>query len=116
MTQGFHWYNAIDFSHGQCGEPIYAAAGGTIQKVKLTDSRSVWAYGGAGNHVTILHPNGVVSFYGHLASAPVSPGDQVSQGQVIGYMGGAPGMAGAGKSTGCHVHFQVTGARNPFAP
>jgi len=116
VTQGLHWYNAIDFSHGQCGEPIYAAAGGTVQKVKLTDSRSKWAYGGAGNHVTILHPNGVVSFYGHLASAQVSPGDQVSQGQIIGYMGGSPGMPGAGNSTGCHVHFQVIGAKNPFVP
>jgi murein DD-endopeptidase MepM/ murein hydrolase activator NlpD len=30
-------------------------------------------------------------------------------------MGGAPGMAGAGDSTGCHLHFQVVGAKNPLA-
>ncbi|MBI4359371.1 MAG: LysM peptidoglycan-binding domain-containing protein [Candidatus Nealsonbacteria bacterium] len=114
VTQGLHWYNAIDFSRGQCGEPIYAAAAGRVQKVKLTTSTSRWAFGGAGNHITILHPNGVVTFYGHLLSAIVDPGDEVSQGQIIAYMGGGRGMAGAGLSTGCHVHFQVVGAKNPF--
>ena len=115
ITQGLHWYNAIDFSHGNCGEPIYAAAGGTVLKVKLTNSTSKWAYSGAGNHLTILHPNGVVTMYGHLATSLVSPGQQVSQGQIIALMGGQPGTPGAGMSTGCHVHFGVTGARNPFA-
>ncbi len=116
VTQGLHWYNAVDLSRGQCGEPIYAAAAGKVQKVKLTDSRSRWAFGGAGNHITILHPNGVVTSYGHLLSSDVNPGDNVSQGQVIGSMGGGKGLAGAGNSTGCHVHFQVVGAKNPFAP
>ncbi len=115
ITQGLHWYNAIDFSHGKCGEPVYAAAGGTVLKVRLTTSRSRWAYEGAGNHLTILHPNGVVTFYGHLAVALVSPGEQVSQGQIIALMGGQPGSPGAGRSTGCHLHFAVHGARNPFA-
>ncbi|MDP2926895.1 MAG: M23 family metallopeptidase [bacterium] len=115
VTQGLHWYNAIDLSHGQCGEPIYASASGRVQKVRLTTSTSRWAFGGAGNHLTILHPNGVVTFYGHLLSVIVSPGDEVSQGQIIGYMGGGKGMAGAGLSTGCHVHFGVVGAKNPFA-
>ena len=114
-TQGLHWYNAIDFSHGKCGEPIYAAAAGEVQKVKLTNSTSRLAFGGAGNHITILHPNGVVTFYGHLQASLVNPGDYVSQGQMIATMGGQPGTPGAGKSTGCHLHFGVTGARNPFA-
>ncbi len=115
ITQGLHWYNAIDFSHGKCGEPIYAAAGGTVLKVQLTNSTSRWAYGGAGNHLTILHPNGVVTMYGHLATSLVQPGQEVSQGQIIALMGGMPGTPGAGMSTGCHLHFQVSGARNPFA-
>ncbi len=115
ITQGLHWYNAIDFSHGKCGEPIYSAAAGTVLKVKLTSSRSRWAFGGAGNHLTILHPNGVVTMYGHLANSFVNPGEQVSQGQVVALMGGVPGTPGAGHSTGCHLHFGVAGARNPFA-
>jgi len=116
ITQGLHWYNAIDFSHGQCGEPIFAVAGGKVIKVKLTNSTSRWAFGGAGNYLTILHPNGVVTMYGHLQTVFVSPGDQVSQGQIIALMGGQPGTPGAGRSTGCHLHFGVMGARNPFAP
>lgn len=114
ISQGLHWYNAIDFD-GKCGDPIYAAAAGQVLKVALTGSTSRWALGGAGNHITILHPNGVVTMYGHISASLVKPGDRVSQGDRIALMGGQPGTAGAGLSTGCHVHFGVTGARNPFA-
>lgn len=108
ISQGLHWYNAIDFD-GTCGDPIYAAAAGTVQRVRYG-----WN-GGAGNYITIMHPNGVVTMYGHLSSSLVSPGQKVSQGQRIALMGGRPGTPGAGRSTGCHVHFSVRGARNPFA-
>lgn len=113
ITQWLHWYNAIDFG-GKCGDPIRAAAAGTVLKVQLTSSTSRWAFGGAGNHITILHLNGVVTMYGHLSASLVNPGDVVSQGQIIALMGGQPGTPGAGMSTGCHVHFGVTGAINPF--
>ncbi len=53
--------------------------------------------------------------YGHIQTSLVNPGSQVYQGQVIALLGGAPGTPGAGSSTGCHVHFGVSGARNPFA-
>lgn len=108
ITQGLHWYNAIDFG-AKCGEPIYAAAAGTVQRVKYG-----WN-GGAGNYVRIIHPNGVVTMYGHVQKILVSSGQHVSQGDIIALVGGRPGMAGAGISTGCHVHFDVRGARNPFA-
>jgi len=114
ISQYLHWYNAIDFG-GKCGDPIIAAAAGTVLKVQLTSSTSRWVFGGAGNHLTILHPNGVVTMYGHLSASLVKPEDVVSQGQMIALMGGQPGTPGAGLSTGCHVHFGVTGARNPFA-
>lgn len=102
ITQGLHWYNAVDFSNGKCGEPILAAAGGKIQKVKYG-----WN-GGAGNLVKIEHLNGVVTMYGHLSTIFVSPGQEVSQGEIIGLMGAT------GRATGCHLHFEVRGARNPF--
>ncbi len=108
ISQGLHWYNAIDFA-GNCGDPVRAAAGGTVQR-----ARYGWN-GGAGNYVTILHPNGVVTMYGHIQKALVSPGQKVSQGERIALMGGAPGMPGSGISTGCHVHFDVRGGTNPFA-
>lgn len=107
ISQGLHWYNAVDFD-GDCGDPIYAVAQGTVLKTKFG-----WNFG-AGNYLTILHPNGVVTNYGHLQSILVAPGTNVSQGQLIAYMGGKPGAPGAGKSTGCHLHFGVHGARNPF--
>lgn len=112
-----HWYNAIDFSHEgyACGKPIYAAAGGEVLRVKLTTSTSKWAFGGAGNYIKILHLNGVVTMYGHIAKSLVSVGQKVSQGDRIALMGGGLGMPGSGLSTGCHVHFGVSGARNPFA-
>ena len=108
ITQGLHWYNAIDFG-AKCGEPINAVAEGVVQRVRYG-----WN-GGAGNYVTILHPNGVVTMYGHIQKSLVVSGQNVSQGDIIALMGGKPGTVGAGISTGCHVHFDVRGARNPFA-
>jgi len=108
ITQGLHFYNAIDTAN-KCGTPIYAAAPGQIQKVKYG-----YNFGG-GNYITILHSNGVVTYYGHLMTIFVKPGDRVDVGERIALMGGAPGMAGAGKSTGCHLHFQVVGAKNPLS-
>jgi len=108
ISQGLHYYNAIDFA-GKCGDPLYAVAAGTVQRVEYG-----WN-GGAGNYVRIVHPNGVITVYGHIQKALVSPGQEVSQGETIALMGGKPGTEGAGISTGCHVHFDVRGARNPFA-
>jgi len=108
ITQGLHWYNAIDFN-SKCGDPIYAAAGGTVQRVRYG-----WN-GGAGNYLTILHPNNVVTFYGHILNSLVNPGSEVSQGQMIALTGGRPGTPGAGITTGCNLHFEVRGAKNPFA-
>ncbi len=116
ITQGLHFYNAVDFSHGKCGDSIFAVAAGTVLNVKLTSSTSRWAFGGAGNTISILHSNGVVTSYGHISQSLVSPGDRVTKGQIIALMGGSPGTPGAGNSTGCHVHFAVFGAKNPFAP
>lgn len=110
VTQGLHFYNAIDVAN-KCGTPVYAAAGGVVQRALGAGG---WN-GGQGNYVTILHSNGTVTYYGHLMSLLVKPGDKVYTGQNIGFVGGAPGMAGAGRSTGCHLHFEVIGAKNPLS-
>ncbi len=106
ITQGLHWYNAIDFSNGECSEPVFAVARGTIQKTGLHTI--------AGKYIRVLHPSGIVTFYGHLSKILVTAGQDVSQGQIIGYTGHTGYTIPAGPA-GCHLHFEVRGARNPFA-
>lgn len=108
ISQGLHWYNAVDIAN-DCGNPVYAAAEGEVLSARYGYNR------GAGNYIKALHPNGVVTFYGHLGSILVGAGQSVSQGQIVALVGGKPGTPGAGISTGCHLHFEVRGARNPFA-
>jgi LysM repeat protein len=106
ITQGLHWYNAVDFSNGRCGEPVFATAGGKVQRT---------GYGRiSGYYVRILHPNGVITFYGHLSKIIVKPGQKVYQGQIIGYVGHS-GLTIPRGPAGCHVHFDVRFAKNPFA-
>ena len=100
VTQHLHAFNAIDFSNGSCGESVYAAAGGTVQRTGYTSL--------GGNYVRVLHPNGVVTYYGHLSAILTVPGAKVYQGQLVGYTGQT------GFATGCHLHFEVRGASNPF--
>lgn len=104
ISQGLHYYNGVDVAN-KCGTPVYATAAGTVQRAV---GNGGWNFG-MGNHVTILHVNGVSTYYGHLMSLFVKPGDQVNVGDRIGLMGKT------GKATGCHVHFQVLGGANPLA-
>jgi len=103
ISQGLHFYNAIDIAN-KCGTPIYAAAGGQIYETRYNS----WP---TGNFIKIEHPNGVITLYGHLSKILVIPGQMISQGDLIGYMG-ATGLA-----TGCHLHFDVLnrGVVNPLS-
>ena len=49
----------------------------------------------------IDHGNGVQTLYAHQSKINVQAGQQVSQGQVIGFVGST------GYSTGNHLHFEV---------
>ncbi len=105
-----HHYNAVDISNS-CGTPVVAAAEGlVIPDESIPDTSDGWN-GGYGNFVLIEHPFGdnVRTRYAHLEKASVQIGDYVKQGQVIGLMGET------GDATGCHVHFEVYGAQDPFA-
>lgn len=101
-TQGLHGYNGVDLATN-CREPVFASASGDVIIV-----RSYGWNGGYGEYVVINHPNGTQTLYAHLSSIVVGQGWHVAQGQVIGYVGST------GNSTGCHVHFEVRGARNPW--
>lgn len=101
-SQGLHGFNAVDLAT-YCGEPIYASASGDVIAAKDYG----WN-GGYGEYVVIGHPNNTQTLYAHLSSVIISAGWHVVQGQVIGYVGST------GRSSGCHIHFEVRGAKNPF--
>lgn len=91
------WHSGIDIS-APTGAEIIASKAGTIYKVHTVDDNS------AGKYVVIQHDSTPVtwSLYYHMSRVgSVSVGQQVSQGQVLGYVGST------GHSTGPHLHFEV---------
>ncbi|MBI4118985.1 MAG: peptidoglycan DD-metalloendopeptidase family protein [Parcubacteria group bacterium] len=105
ITFGLHKYNAVDIGGKDwCNTPIYAAAAGTI----ITADAQGWN-GGYGKYIKIAHENGTITLYAHASQLLTSIGQFVAKGQTIALMGST------GRSTGCHVHFEVRGARNPLA-
>ena len=103
ITQRIHGKNGVDIGLAP-GTPIHAAANGTVI---IARGGGAWN-GGYGNYVVITHSNGSQTLYAHLRSVPVTAGQAVSNGQVVGYMGAT------GKASGTHLHFEVRGAANPF--
>jgi murein DD-endopeptidase MepM/ murein hydrolase activator NlpD len=79
---------------GDEGQVVSAAAAGVVE---LADWR-----GGHGRHIVLAHPGGVYTSYSHLRSMFVHPGMSVAAGQAIGEVGQS------GRSTGPHLHFEVT--------
>lgn len=106
VSQKLHWFNAVDLNNNRCGDPVFAAAAGEVQRVGYTAT--------GGNFVRILHSNGSITYYGHLSSFVVTAGRSVDQGQIIGYVGHTGLTIPAGEA-GCHLHFDVRFAANPFA-
>lgn len=105
---GFNWgilhgRNGIDIANA-CGTSIYAAAEGSVA---VADA--IGWNGGFGKYIKIVHANGAETLYAHASKILVSVGQAVTKGQQIALMGTT------GQSTGCHVHFEVHGARNPLA-
>lgn len=94
---------AIDW-RAPAGTNIYAAASGRVILAKT--------YSTYGKCVIIDHGNGVQTLYAHQSKINVQAGQQVSQGQVIGFVGST------GYSTGNHLHFEVrvnNVKRNPLS-
>ena len=97
-------HNGVDMACAQ-GTPIYATRAGKV-------TRTAYQAGGAGNYVSINHLDGFSSVYMHMTHYVVSTGQNVSQGQLIGYVGST------GISTGPHLHFGISYAGtyvNPLA-
>ena len=89
-----HFHAGIDIDgYGNDGQPVLAAASGTV--ITATSS------GAYGNYVVIDHGNGYSTLYAHMSSNAVSSGSYVNAGDVIGYLGAT------GNATGTHCHFEV---------
>lgn len=85
-------HQGVDFGAPH-GAPILAAAGGTVS--------FAGRHGGHGNYVMLKHNKELSTAYAHMSRFAVRPGQQVAQGQVIGYVGST------GMSTGPHLHYEV---------
>lgn len=97
-------HNGIDMACPM-GTPIYATRAGSV-------TRAAYQAGGAGYYVSINHGDGFGSIYMHMTNYVVSAGQQVSAGQLLGYVGST------GVSTGPHLHFGISYAGtyvNPMA-
>jgi murein DD-endopeptidase MepM/ murein hydrolase activator NlpD len=101
ITGGQEFHSGVDFA-AACGTPIHAGGAGQVV--------SAGPNGGYGNATVINHGGGLATLYGHQSSISVSVGQVVAQGQVIGAVGST------GKSTGCHLHFEVRVNGNPVNP
>lgn len=75
------------------GEEIIAADGGTVLIAEYSDSY--------GNFVLIDHGDRYSTAYGHMSEIAVEAGQEVKQGELIGYIGST------GWSTGPHLHFEI---------
>ncbi len=87
-------HQAIDYAAPK-GTPVVAIGSGKV----IYSGRK----GGYGKMVEIRHDNGYATRYAHFSriAARIRPGRQVSQGQVIGYVGQT------GYATGPHLHFEL---------
>ena len=89
-TRKFH--TGVDLA-GPNRTPVHAADNGHVLY-------SGW-YGGYGRVVIISHGANLSTLYAHMSKIAVNTGDNVNQGDVVGYEGTT------GYSTGPHVHFEV---------
>jgi len=75
------------------GTPVRAAGDGDVTGTTLG--------AGYGRQIVLDHGHDVLTLYGHLSAIAVVPGQHVSRGQVIGYVGQS------GRATGPHLHYEV---------
>ncbi|MGH2973732.1 MAG: murein hydrolase activator EnvC family protein [Solirubrobacterales bacterium] len=95
INGSYEYHPGIDIAVPS-GTPIRAAAAGTVI---FTEPES--SSGGYGNYTCIDHGGGLSTCYAHQETFAVSAGQQVSQGQIIGY------SDCTGYCFGPHLHFEV---------
>ena len=87
------FHSGLDISADK-GRPVYATADATVEFA----GRS----GNYGNLLVLRHGFGIETKYGHLSRFAAKPGQKVTRGQIIGYVGST------GRATGPHLHYEVT--------
>jgi murein DD-endopeptidase MepM/ murein hydrolase activator NlpD len=105
LTGEWKAHKGIDFAAAQ-GTPIRASGDGTVDFAGVQ--------GGYGNFIVLKHWANYTTAYGHMSRfAPgMRRGQQVKQGDVIGYVGST------GWSTGAHLHYEfrvANEARDPMS-
>lgn len=97
-----HGHDGLDIA-ASIGTPVHAALSGSVLATGNTDA-TITAKGQCysfGKWIMLKHANGLNTMYAHLSEIDVSPGQNVSTGQEIGYSGET------GYATGPHLHFGV---------
>jgi murein DD-endopeptidase MepM/ murein hydrolase activator NlpD len=91
----YYWYGhqAIDVALPE-GRPVVASDTGVV-------TWAGWNVYGYGNLVVVNHCNGYETYYAHLSSIAVVPGQVVYQGGYIAASGNT------GRSSGPHLHFEI---------
>ncbi len=97
------FHQGVDFS-APTGTPVLAAGDGVVEEVGFRS--------GYGRFVLLRHRNGLETAYAHMSrfARGINPGDHVSQGDVIAFVGAS------GRATGPHLHFEVRVNSQPVNP
>ena len=95
----FHTGIDIDAPYGT---PVHAAGDGDVSDASMG--------AGYGREVVINHGHDLETVYAHLSAVAVLPGQHVTRGQVIGYLGQS------GRTTGPNLHYEVRVHNVPVNP
>lgn len=92
FTGGSAFHSGLDLGDG-CGTMVGATRPGIVTFAGPA--------GGYGNRVVVDHGQGIWSAYSHLQQVDVRVGQTVQQSELVGLVGTT------GRSTGCHLHFEI---------
>jgi murein DD-endopeptidase MepM/ murein hydrolase activator NlpD len=95
------FHKGVDIS-APMGTAVHAAADGVVYSAEYS--------AGYGRVVVIDHGHGMQTWYAHLSSFEVIPGEEIRRGEILGLSGAS------GKVTAPHLHFEVRMGGNPVNP